>query len=136
MDGFFVAKFKKYSNVIQSDASESKSTKGGEKLTPEEKTALRNEKKRKLKDERKERFEQQKHRDNVHASIVEENSDEDMSDHDEDMQADDATPTKEEVQVKEKPAREKSKGATVARAWSYKETARAWKEGQGETEEK
>ncbi len=45
---------------------------------------------------------------NEKSGLNNKNSDEDMSDHDEDMQADDATPTKEEVQVKEKPARKKS----------------------------
>jgi len=104
MDGFYVAKFQKYSNIIKKDAEENDISKHdgtdaeGNKLTPEEKKiALRNDKKRKKSVERKERYDQMVARDKVHAVVVEDNSDgEDSAGEDVNMAVSDASKTPEE----------------------------------------
>jgi len=118
MDGFYVAKFQKHSNVIKHNAVEATETLSevnefsDKKMTLEErKKALRNEKKRKKSAERKERYEQQQHRDKVHATVVEENSDEDLSDGDVDMSE---TPKEEEAKAVE-PPKKKKRGAQIVR---------------------
>jgi len=80
MDGFYVAKFQKYSNTIKKDADvveelkEADLEEEGRKTEEEQKIAQRNEKKRKKSAERKERFQQKIARDKVHAVVVEEDN--------------------------------------------------------------